>query len=228
MNRGNPNYYLSGEFSLKPALVIFAFSSSPEEDVPSPHASRHLLPLPDKEFKSHRSASPKSPELEPTISKESRVDTVGLSTPRVLKVKRLASVLEVKHLASPRALELTWDISQLPEYQRLEIIKKRDELLSKKKKSVITISSLQDSSGSSASNSFSGSPILNATMHQETEVSRREEAQPNNTRNKVTGTLGYATEEIPERLSPAGFLLRPEGSQVQKEKQSCFSGCIIS
>jgi hypothetical protein len=210
MNRGNPNNYVREYLSSKPPLVIFAISSSPEEDVPSPHARRHLLP--DKEFKSHRSASPKSPELEPTISKGSRVDTVGLSTPRVLKVTPYP----------------TWDISQLPEDQRLKIIKKRDELLNKREKSVITISDLQASSGSSASNSFSGSSILNATMYQETEVSRREEAPPNNTRNEVTGTLVYATEEIPQILSPAGFLLRPEGSQVQKEKQSCFSGCIIS
>lgn len=226
MNRGNPNYYLSGEFSLKPALVIFAISSSPKEDVPSPHASRHLLP--DKEFKSHRSASPKSPELEPTILKESRVDTVGLSKPRVLKVRRVTldssellknQITEItkegEKLVSPRVLKVTpypiLNISQLPEGQRLEIIKKRE--------SAITIPGLQASSGSS---------ILNATMHQETKVSRREEAKPNNTRKEVTGTLVYATKEIPERLSPAGFLLRPEGSQVQKEKQSCFSGCIIS
>ena len=138
-------------------------------------------------------------------------------------------------LVSPRVLEATpfpiWDISQLPEDQRPEIIKRRDALLKKKGRNVITISDLQASSESSGSNSFSGPSILNPTMHQETditEVSRREETQPHNTRNKVTGTLVYATEGIPEKLPPAGVLLRPEGAQVQKEKQSCFSGCIIS
>lgn len=243
MNRGNPYYYVSGGYlSLKPASVIFATSS--KEDVPSPNASRHL---PDQEFTSHRSASPKSPELEPIISKESSVNNVvGLSTPRVLKVNlptwnsselrknQIAAMTEEGgKLVSPRVLEVTpypiWNISQLPEDQRLEIIKKRDALL--KKKSAITISDLQASSGSSASNSFSGSSILNPTMHQETdttEVSRREETQPHNTRNEVMGTLVYATERIPEKLPPAGVLLRPEGAQVQKEKQSCFSGCIIS
>ena len=249
MNRGNPNDYVS-HLSLRPASVIFTIpnyysATILKEDAPSPNASRHL---PDQEFTSHRSASPKSPELKPVISKESRFNNVGLLTPRVLKVNRAtwnsselqknqitAMTKEGGKLVSPRVLEATpyptWDISQLPEDQRLEIIKKRDALLNKKKKSVITISDLQASSGSSASNSFSGSSILNATIHQETdttEVSRREETQPHNTSNKVTGTLVYPTERIPEKLPPAGVLLRPEGDQVQKEKQSCFSGCVIS
>jgi len=244
MNRGNPNYYVSGGYlSLKPASVIFAISSSPKEDVPSHNARRHH---PDKEFTSHRSASPKSPELNPAISKESRFNNVSLSilgvlelkhlaSPRVLKVKHLASprVLKVKHLASPIVLEPTWDISQLPENQRLEIIEKRDEIIKKLKKKGIIISDLQAFSESSASNSSSGSSTLNPSMHQErdeTKVSGREATQPHDPGTNVTGTLVYGTNLKPQELPPAGagVLWRPEGAQVQKEKQSCFSGCIIS
>ena len=239
MNRGNPNYLESRQLSSKPASVIYKIPTSLKEDVPSPNARRHLQ---DEEFTSHRSASPKSPELKPAISQESRVNKAVLLTPRVLKVNRptwnsselrknqiTAMTKEGGKLVSPRVLEATpypiWDISQLPEDKRLEIIKKRDALLNKKKKSVMTILDLQASSGSS---------ILNSTMHQETdatEVSRREETQPHDKSDLVTVNLVYGpTELIPEKLPPAGagVLLRPEGAQVQKEKQSCFSGCIIS
>jgi len=232
MNRGNPYYFESRQLSLTPATVIINIPTSPKEDAPSHNARRHH---PDKEFTSHRSASPKSPELNPAISKESRFNNVSLSILGVLELKHLTSprVLKVKHLASPRVLEPTWDISQLPENQRLEIIEKRDEIIKKLKKKGIIISDLQAFSESSASNSSSGSSTLNPSMHQErdeTKVSGREATQPHDPGTNVTGTLVYGTNLKPQELPPAGagVLWRPEGAQVQKEKQSCFSGCIIS
>jgi hypothetical protein len=113
----------------------------------------------------------------------------------------------------------------LPENQRLEIIEKRDEIIKKLKKKGIIISDLQAFSESSASNSSSGSSTLNPSMHQErdeTEVSGREATQPHDPGTNVTGTLVYA-EGI-----PAGVLSWPKVAQVQEEKKSCFSGCIIS